>query len=170
MFGNLTISADHAEQDMNIGFRNSYDKTIQLGRVSGSRVIVCSNLMFAGDFKSVHMHRGDISKELDKVVADSVQRLEQIFKKNLKDSEKLKGKKMTKLDIAEMLGEMFLYEELIRTEQLNIIKSELKDKRLFSDETVWDLYNHTTEALKKAPVSRVIDDHLKVHDFYLSKC
>ncbi len=170
MFGNLTIGANHTEQDMNLGFRNSYDKTLQIGLVAGSRVIVCSNLMFRGEYKALHMHQGNIAKELDKVAGEAVASLENNFKMILKESDKFKAAKIDKATIAELVGGMFLHEELIRTEQLNIIKNELEMKKLFSDETIWDLYNHTTEALKKSPVNRVINDHLKVHDFFLSKC
>jgi len=169
MFGNLTIDAGHAEQDINIGFRNSYDKSMQLGFVAGSRVIVCSNLMFSGEFKSVHMHKGEIAAELHKVAEEAVKSLSANFKTILADSKKLKAKKIDQTVINELIGNLFLEQELISVTQLGIIKQELKTSQNFGSESLWDLYNHTTEALKKSPVNKVINDHLSTHQLFMSR-
>lgn len=167
MFGNFTI-AGNGEQDMNVGFRNSYDKSMQLGLVAGSRVIVCSNLMFIGDFKAVHMHNAGIKTELEKSVVQSIDSLEINFDHLQKDSKKLKSVKVDRSKIAEVLGDLFLYENIITTTQLQLIKNELDLQVNFKDETMWDIYNHTTEALKKAPVSRIIDDHVNTHQYFMA--
>lgn len=169
MFGNFTIEAGNAEQDINIGFRNSYDKSMQLGFVAGSRVIVCSNLMFSGEFKSVHMHKGEIAAELGKVAEDAVNSLSANFKSILADTKKLKAKKVDQALINELIGNLFLEQELISVTQLGIIRDEIKAQKLFKADTVWDIYNHTTEALKKSPVRKVINDHLAAHNLFMSR-
>jgi len=168
MFGNFTIAGGNKEQDMNIGFRNSYDKSMQIGMVAGSRVIVCSNMMFSGDFKSVHMHNAGIKDELEKIVTLTVDSLEVNFKQIQKDTKKLKSVKVNKSKIAEVLGTMFLHEDIITTTQLSIIKNELVFQENFKDETMWDIYNHTTESLKKSPVTRLVNDHIKAHEFFMA--
>lgn len=168
MFGNFTVTADN-EMDMNIGFRNSYDKSMQLGLVAGTRVIVCSNLMFAGDFKTVMMHRGEVAKALSKEVEAAVQSLEDNYGSIRRDSDRMKEVQVDKYKIAEIVGEMLMYEELITNTQVKIIKNELDLKTNFSDETIWDIYNHTTEALKVSPVNQVIDNHIGVHQYFMSK-
>jgi hypothetical protein len=170
MFGNLTLVTDHAEQEMNIGFRNSYDKSMQLGIVTGSRVIVCSNLMFSGETQSVHMHKGEIASEIHKVAADSVAIVAANFKKILADSKKLKSKKIDQAVINELIGGLFLEQELISVTQLGLIRSELKESKNFGSETLWDLYNHTTEALKATPVRTLIDSHLTAHNYFMARC
>jgi hypothetical protein len=169
MFGQFTIEGGNNEQDYSLGFRNSYDKTMQLGFVAGSRVIVCSNMMFSGDFKAAHMHNASIKNELEKIVIQTVDSLEVNFKKIQEDSQKLKTVKVDRYKIAEVLGDLFLNEEIITTTQLQIIKGELKLQENFKDETMWDIYNHTTEALKKSPVTRLIDDHVRAHEYYMAK-
>lgn len=169
MFGQFTLEGGNKEQDLNLGFRNSYDKSMQLGFVAGSRVIVCSNMMFSGDFKSAHMHNAGIKDELQKIVVQTVDSLEINFKQIQKDSKKLKSVKVDRYKIAEILGDLFLNEEILTTTQLQIIKSELKLQENFKAETMWDIYNHTTEALKKSPVTRLIDDHVKAHEYYMAK-
>jgi len=44
-----------------IGFRNSIDKSLSFGIVGGLRVIVCSNLDFAGEFTFFRKHTGNLS-------------------------------------------------------------------------------------------------------------
>lgn len=169
MFGQFTLDGGNKEQDLNLGFRNSYDKSMQLGFVAGSRVIVCSNRIFSGDFKTAHMHNSGIKDELDKIVIQTVDSLEINFKQIQKDSKKLKSVKVDRYKIAEVLGDLFLNEEILTTTQLQIIKSELKLQENFKAETMWDIYNHTTEALKKSPVTRLIDDHVRTHEYYMAK-
>lgn len=169
MFGNFIIGANDAEMDMNIGFRNSYDKSMQVGIVAGSRVIVCSNLMFKGDFKKMAMHYGNVAQEIDAMVQEAVNTLEKQFKLIKKDANKLKKVKIDESVIAHVLGEMFYQEDLITTTQLKVIKDELQLLTNFGKETMWDIYNHTTEALKKSPVASIINDHIKAHEFYMAK-
>ncbi len=170
MFGNFVISAGDAEQDMNIGFRNSYDKSMQVGMVAGSRVIVCSNMMFAGDFKKMGMHYGNIAEEIDTMAREAVEMLELNFNKIKHDSQRLKEVQVDKRIIAEVLGDLFFNEQLLTTTQLSIIRDELKLKENFSDETMWDIYNHTTEALKKSPVVSIVDHHIMAHEYYMARC
>jgi hypothetical protein len=168
MFGSMVISADNAEQDMQIGFRNSYDKSLQVGLVSGSRVIVCSNLMIAGDIKTMMMHKGDVVQEVGKAVESVVGGLEKKFKLMLKDTAKLKDVKVDPTITAHILGELFFQESLVTSTQLQVIKNELNELRDFGKDNLWDIYNHTTEALKKCPAGEIIPAHLKVHDFYMA--
>lgn len=169
MFGSMVISANNAEMDMNLGFRNSYDKSMQLGVVAGSRVIVCSNLMFKGDFRKMAMHQGEVAKELDGIIEEAVNLLEKQFKLIQKDAKKLKEVQIDEKVIAHVLGELFYQEDFLTTTQLKVIKDELTLGKLFGRETMWDLYNHTTEALKKSPVSSIINDHILAHDFYMAR-
>lgn len=169
MFGAFTINGGNDEQNIQIGFRNSYDKSLQVGMVGGSRVIVCSNLMFKGDIKTMMMHKGDVVKEVNTTVEMVVATLEKNFKSIQKDTAKLKEVKVDPTAVAHVLGELFFQESLVTSTQLQVIKNELVELRNFGKETMWDIYNHTTEALKKCPAGEILPAHLKVHDFYLAR-
>ncbi|MCC2546417.1 DUF932 domain-containing protein [Hymenobacter sp. BT175] len=169
MFGHLTVQGLNGEQDMCLGFRNSYDKTMQVGVVGGSRVIVCSNLMFAGDFKSLAMHNGNIVQELNTMLGKAADRLEEHYRKLQLDSEKMKQVEVNPRLIHEILGELFYSEQVVSEAQLRIIRAELKEQTNFGDGSLWDIYNHTTEALKTTPSGLVIGRHIEAHQFYLAK-
>jgi hypothetical protein len=170
LFGTITVGANNVEQDMTIGFRNSYDKSITVGIVAGNRVIVCENLMFKGDFKVMRKHTGHVKSELEFLVANGVNTMNQQFVSIIADTEKMKQVQMTKRATAELIGRMYIEEKLITSTQLNIIADQLTNSKHFKDDSLWSLYNHTTEALKTAHPVTIINDHIKIHDFYKQLC
>jgi len=75
MFGTWTVtSPDITGDDYSrvLGIRSSYDKTLPCGIVMGLQVMVCSNLMFSGDTKTVRRQTkgvyGDLPWEIHKMV------------------------------------------------------------------------------------------------------
>lgn len=55
-----------------IGIRNSHDKTLSAGLVFGTRVFVCDNLAFSGDYKIFRKHTSGIWSDLPERVRDGV--------------------------------------------------------------------------------------------------
>lgn len=170
LFGHMTVGGGNGEQDLALGFRNSYDKSLLLGAAAGARVIVCSNLMFAGDFKVQAMHTpSGLSAGLQSLVRGVVDNLEGQFKRIQLDTEKLKQVEVNPRLIHEILGELFYSESVVSEAQLRIIRGELKEQTNFGNNTLWDIYNHTTEALKTTPSGLVIGRHIEAHQFYMQR-
>ena len=169
MFGHLTVEGFNGEQDMCLGFRNSYDKSMQVGVVGGSRVIVCSNMMFAGDFKALAMHNGNLVQELNTMLGKAADRLEEHYRKLQLDSDKMKQVEVNPRIIHEILGELFYSESVVSEAQLRIIRGELREQTNFGDGSLWDIYNHTTEALKTTPSGLIIGRHIEAHQFYMQR-
>lgn len=169
LFANMTIKGGDKEQNMSLGFRNSYNKTLPVGIVSGTSVIVCSNLMFKGDFKQMRKHTSGVKRDLEQMISDAVDQIERQYGLILNDSKKMKEVEVDEKIIAHLLGEMFYQEEIITGQQLHIIKNELKDLKNFDNKTIWDIMNHTTEALKVSHPADLIDDHIATHNFFLNK-
>lgn len=170
LFGHMTVGGGNGEQDLALGFRNSYDKSLLLGAAAGARVIVCSNLMFAGDFKVQKMHTpAHLSAGLQSLMREVVDSLEAQFKRIQLDTEKLKQVEVNPRIIHEILGELFYSESVVNEAQLRIIRGELKEQTNFGAGTLWDIYNHTTEALKTTPSGLVIGRHIEAHQFYMQR-
>jgi hypothetical protein len=68
MFGCFSVGMGNSEQRMSVGFRNSYDKSLAVGLVSGAQVIVCSNLMFVGDIKLMRKHTTNVFQDMDTLI------------------------------------------------------------------------------------------------------
>ncbi len=169
MFGHMTVEGYNGDQDMCLGFRNSYDKSMQVGVVGGSRVIVCSNMMFAGDFKALAMHNGNVVQELNTMLGKAADRLEEHYRKLQQDSDKMREVEVNPRIIHEILGELFYSESVVTEAQLRIIRGELREQTNFGDSTLWDIYNHTTEALKTTPSGLIIGRHIEAHQFYMQR-
>ena len=56
MFGVYDLSQGTSELSWSIGFRNATNKSMSLGITAGTRVFVCSNLCFSGEFLAFRRH------------------------------------------------------------------------------------------------------------------
>lgn len=66
MFGVWDLSGGSDELCWSIGIRNSMDKSMALGVTAGTRVFVCENLAFSGDFVEFRKHtKGLVYDELE---------------------------------------------------------------------------------------------------------
>ena len=55
-----------------LGVRNSMDKSLALGIVAGTKILVCDNLSFSGDFIRFRKHTKGIVDELDQLCLEAV--------------------------------------------------------------------------------------------------
>jgi hypothetical protein len=69
MFGVFTMNSDSAERARMLGFRNSIDKTLAVGLTAGTRVFVCDNMAFSGEFLDYHVHRARLTVEVLQIAA-----------------------------------------------------------------------------------------------------
>lgn len=166
MFGHFSVNVEGAlEQNMSIGFRNSYDKSLAVGLVSGSRVIVCSNLMFEGDIKMLRKHTVNVFHDMEGIVTQAVDGCRRSFDNILEATSEWKEIPLKSQEMAEIAGRMFITEDIINSTQLNILKREINGSQFFKGETVWDFYNHCTEALKASHPSEIMQKHLALHTY-----
>jgi hypothetical protein len=82
----------------------------------------------------------------------------------------MKQIELSKRDKAELLGRLFLEEELISTMQMNIIAKEIEAPTFDygAPNSVWELYQHTTYAMKETHPRMWISDHIKAHNFFIN--
>lgn len=63
MFGAWTLSNGNDDAAWSIGLRNSMQKTFAVGICAGTRVFVCDNLCFSGDFVEFRRHTSGLTIE-----------------------------------------------------------------------------------------------------------
>ena len=56
-----TVNPDHTRM---VGIRNSYDKSMAFGIVSGLNICVCDNMVFSGDVKLTEKHNMNLNPEV----------------------------------------------------------------------------------------------------------
>ncbi len=171
--GRYTIAniAD-SEMKLQIGWQNSYDKSLALKFALGTSIIICSNGMVKGDHGAFRKkHQGDIQTFTPAAISEYIKGGGDAFQDLQKDREMLKQYEATDQVQAEILGKMFIYDEIITSTQLNIIKRELKNPThdYGADGSLWELYNHVTFAMKQSHPSNWMQDHINIHDFFLGE-
>ena len=152
-----------------IAWQNSYNKQLSLKFAVGGYVFICENGMVRGDmgtFKSKHM--GQIQQVTPKLLTEYISDAGETFEKMLIEKRRMQEIEVTKKTSAELLGRMFIEEGIITSTQLNIIKSEM-EKPTFEyghDGSLWQLYNHTTYALKSATPTTWLKQQMDNHQFF----
>ncbi|MBI3233147.1 MAG: DUF932 domain-containing protein [Bacteroidetes bacterium] len=167
MFAVYDLEHSRHETTLNIGFRNSYDKSLPVGMVAGGTVIVCSNLMFKGEIKMVRKHTKHVFQDMETIVEEVISKAVFQYEQLEEDKETMKLRLLSKREMAELAGRMFIEDGLVNPTQMNILAREIQHSENFGGNSVWDLYNHTTEALKRSHPSQAMQDHIKVHDFMM---
>lgn len=171
--GKYTIKnvADN-EMQLQIAWLNSYNKTKRLVWGIGSQVIICQNGMIRADMGAFKKkHQGDIQDYSPKTITEYIKRAADVFKKLHDEREAMKQVQVDKTVIAQLLGDMFLNEDIITSTQLNIIKREIQAPSFDynSDNSLWQLYNHTTLSLKDIHPSLYMETHQAAHTYFVNK-
>lgn len=157
------------EMQLQVAWQNSYNKKVSLKFALGTRIMICSNGMVSGNygsFKSKHV--GDIQTVAPTSITEYIKKGSSAFTQLQKDRELFKQYEATDQVRAELLGRMFIQDELITSTQLNIIKRELNKPTYDygAEGSLWDLYNHATFALKGSHPSNWMSAHSNLHTFF----
>lgn len=168
--GRFSISnvAD-SEMQLQIGWQNSYNKQLTLKFAIGTRILVCQNGCVSGDFGAFKKkHVGEIQTFTPNAIIDYIKGAGETFAIMQKQREQMKQVEITRRTKAELIGRMMLEEQFINSTQLNIISRELKAPThdYGAKDSVWELYNYTTFAMKETHPGMWMDNHIKAHKFF----
>lgn len=169
MFGVITFRKINRQQNEDlkvaIGLRNSYDKSMSAGLVLGSTVLVCDNLMFAGDIKVMRKHQGsDMHDDLHDQIVTAIYKSQHQYAQLSEDVHHMKQRPMTQHEKYEYIG-MLTGEGVLSATQSTAAFKELwkPSHQEFTKDTLWAGYNCATEALKSSPVDKIIQRHCELH-------
>jgi hypothetical protein len=88
------------------------------------------------------------------------------------DKEILKNVILSKSKQGAILGELFAANEILTLTQVGIVKREI-DKPTYSyncdRNSAWAMYNYVTLALKESHPISYLDDHQKVHNYFIGQ-
>ena len=157
------------EMKLQIAWQNSYDRSASLKFAMGVKIMVCSNGMVSGDMGSFRkIHKGDIQTFTPTAITEYIKQGGDAFKSIQDDREIMKTIGVSEQGQAELLGRLFIQENLINTKQLNIAKRELSTPThdYGHPNSLWELYNHVTFAMKETHPTDWMRVHLKTHEFF----
>lgn len=171
--GRYTISnvAD-SEMQLEIGWQNSYDKSLSLKFAIGTRIFICQNGCVSGDYGAFRKkHVGEVQTFTPNAITEYIKQAGDAFRKLQSDRERMKNIELTKRTTAELIGRMYIEESLIESTQLNIIKREVANPSFDygAPGSMWELYQHTTYALKGSHPSYWMNNHISAHSFFVNE-
>ena len=174
LLGIMDVIGDDLNYGMRVAFRNSYDKSIPFGLALGAVVFICSNSVIAGEVNYRRKHVGDAITDTKEYISEGLKYIKETYIKSIKDADRLSGIGITAPVAYELIGKMFIEEEIINSMQLNIVKDQLLNSQNFTpitahNFTAWDLYNAVTESLKKSHPATYIADHANLHQLMLTE-
>jgi len=161
-----------SEMQLQIGWQNSYDKSLTLKFAIGTKIFICQNGCVSGDmgaFKKKHV--GEIQDFTPSAISEYIKSAAEAFNRMQKEREEMKQVEITARVKAELIGRMFLENQIITSTQLNIISRELKSPThdYGAKDSMWELYNFTTFAMKESHPALWMDKHMDAHKFFVNE-
>ena len=170
--GKFTLSnIMDSEMQIQIGWQNSYNRQVSLKFAIGVNIMICSNGCVSGDmgtFKKAH--KGSIQEFTPSAITEYIKSAGDAFREMQIQREMMKRVDLTRRQQGELLGRMVYESDIISTMQLNIIRKELvrPSYDYGVENTLWDLYQHTTHSMKELHPATWMSDHMSAHDFFVN--
>lgn len=161
-----------SEMQLQIGWQNSYDKSLTLKFAIGTRIFICQNGCVSGDmgaFKKKHV--GEIQNFTPGAITEYIKSASEAFRRMQEERNHMKTVELTKRTKAELIGRMYLEDRRITSTQLNIIGRELNNPThdYGAPDSMWELYNYTTFAMKESHPALWMDNHMGAHKFFVNE-
>jgi len=163
--------SDSEELGLRLAFRNSYDKSMSVAFTAGAVVWICGNGCVAGELKLIRKHTGNVIRDMEEKIVDSINELDDHFQRILRYSDDMKQRGLSLSQASRTLGEMFVQENLIIPTQMSIVKQQLikPSFKAFEEESLWSFYNHVTYSYKESHPMTYLQQHRSFHDYIVDE-
>ena len=165
MFGVLSCRNGSAPSDhgLAIGLRNSYDRSLSVGLVAGTRVFCCDNLAFSGEVGMRRKHTANVFRDLPDLI---YRMLSQVKAMGERQESEIRTMKATELSVPETHHVMVeaVRERVIPASCLpKVIEAWDKPKYPeFEPRTAWSLTNAFTDVMKSRSARAQMDGSLRL--------
>jgi hypothetical protein len=170
LVADYTINTDlDSEIGYMLSFKNSTDGSMSVGIASGTKTFICENGSVYGDsfsFKRKHFSSKDILSGIRK----AIESLEQEMTKQINRKNSMKLIPLTKTEMSQLAGRLYIEEGLLLTNQMTSLKSEIIKPSFDYDapETVWEFYSHLTHVIKTTSPLHYHNTYKKTGDFIIN--
>ena len=168
--GKFTIkNVADTEMQLQIGWQNSYDKSLSLKFAVGTKIFICANGCVSGDYGAFKKkHVGEIQTFTPQAITEYIKGAGDAFRRMQDEREAMKEIEISKRTQAELIGRMIIEEKFIESTQLNIIRKELEHPthNYGAENSLWELYQFTTYSMKEVHPSLWMGNHIEAHKFF----
>jgi len=171
IYGTMSLDRDSADGafQQTLAFTNSYNNRLPIRLASGAKVFICANGMIIGDILSLRKHTGQVFPALKNLIDLAIDGMEESFERTQVDVHAMIAVDITVTQAAEIIGRMFVEEEILNSYEVNETVRQLR-KPSFSDfepSNLWSLYNHATYSLNNAAPDRRMPALKSLHIFFM---
>lgn len=170
--GRLALQTDNSDFTYELSWKNSLDGSMSFGICSGIHTFICSNGTVYGDLNSFKMKHMDSSSTLIgenlKMCIDEITPAIEIHQTKI---DRLKEISITKQISAQLCGELYISDAIIKANQLSVLKTEIyhPSHNYECPDTALELYQHVTFAIKETDPLNWHKTHVKVSNFFNEK-
>lgn len=169
MFGVLTCSNGDGPKDhgLAIGIRNSYDRTLSVGLVAGTRVFCCDNLAFSGEVRMQRKHTVNVFRDLPDLIYRMLSQVSSMKGRIEAEIEAMKELELRPADAHHLMVEAIRSNVLPASRLPKVIEAwEDPAHAEFLPRTAWSLFNAFTEVQKGAPPRAQMEGSLKLSSLF----
>jgi hypothetical protein len=171
MFGVLTCTKgqNHADYALAIGLRNSYDRSLSVGLVAGSRVFCCDNLAFSGEVETIRKHTVNVFRDLPDLIYRMLSQVSSMQSRIHAEIAAMKERELS-LEMADHLMVEAVRRNVLPASNLpKVIKAwEQPAHEEFAPRTAWSLFNAFTETQKSRSPRVQMDAGLRLASTFRS--
>jgi hypothetical protein len=120
-----------SEMQLQIGWQNSYDKSLTLKFAIGTRIFICQNGCVSGDmgaFKRKHV--GEIQHFTPGAISEYIKSAGEAFKRMQTERESMKQIEITSRVKAELIGRLFLEDQIITSDPAQVLAMQQSKRDL----------------------------------------
>jgi hypothetical protein len=171
--GRFTISnVTDRDMQLQIGWQNSYNRQLTLKFAIGARIFICQNGSVSGDYGSFKKkHVGQVQTFAPAAITDYIKAAGDAFERMQKQRDIMKTIEISETRRAQLIGEMIIEKEMITPTQMNTISREIKKPThdYGAKDSLWELYQFTTFAMKEEHPALWMDKHIATHEFFVNE-
>ena len=171
--GRFTISnVNDRDMQLQIGWQNSYNRQLTLKFAIGARIFICQNGCVSGDYGAFKKkHVGQVQTFAPAAIIDYIKSAGDAFERMQRERDIMKTIEVSPVRRAQLIGEMVIDKEMITPTQMNIISREIKRPTHDYDceNSLWELYQFTTFAMKEEHPRLWMDKHIDAHRFFVNE-
>jgi len=160
------------DMQLEIGWQNSYDKTLSLKFAIGTRIMICENGCVSGNFGSfARKHMADIQSFAPEEMKEAILNASRVFDRMVEDKQLMKRHIIGEERQLELAGKLFFVNNSFGSTQMNIVAEQLKRPSFDygAHGSVWEIYQYVTYAMKELHPRLWMEAHIDVHKFFLNE-
>ena len=151
MFGVLTCSNGKNARDyaLAIGLRSSYDRSLSVGLVAGTRVFCCDNLAFSGEATMQRKHTVNVFRDLPDLIYRMLSQVSAMRERTDAEIAAMKARELPPAGAHHLMVEAIRAGVLPASRLPKVIAAWEEPKHEeFSPRTAWSLFNAFTEVFR----------------------